>query len=180
MIPEKVFFTSGVGRHKERLESFELALRSAGIEKYNLVKVSSILPPKSRIVSREEGLEALKPGQIVFCVLSQNQSKEAGRLLSASVGCAVPRDRRMYGYLSEHHGFDEEEERAGAYAEDLAASMLATTLGIDLDPDKSYDERREIWKISGKIVKTRNVTQTARVGEDGRWVTVVAAAVFIV
>jgi arginine decarboxylase len=179
MIPKQVFFTRGVGRHKERLESFELALRSAGIEKFNLVKVSSILPPKCRIISREKGLEVLSPGELVFCVLSHNHSNEAQRLIAASVGCAIPKDRNMYGYLSEHHSFGEKEESAGEYAEDLAASMLATTLGIDFDPDKSYDERREIWKISGKIVKTRNVTQSARVGRGGKWTTVVAAAVFI-
>ncbi|NOZ76774.1 MAG: arginine decarboxylase, pyruvoyl-dependent [Euryarchaeota archaeon] len=179
MIPGKVFFTKGMGRHKERLESFELALRSAGIEKFNLVKVSSILPPHCRIIPKEEGLEELSPGQVVFCVLSENQSNEPHRLIAASVGCAVPKDRSMYGYLSEHHSFGEKEEKAGEYAEDLAASMLATTLGIDFDPDKSYDERREVWKISNRIVKTRNVTQSARVEKDGRWTTVVAAAVFV-
>lgn len=179
MIPKKIFFTRGVGRHKEKLESFELALRSAKIEKYNLVKVSSILPPNCKIVSGEKGLKELSPGQIVHCVMSENSSNEPRRLLAASVGCAIPSEKGLYGYLSEHHSFGETDDKAGAYAEDLAACMLATTLGIEFDPEKDYDERREVWRMSGKIVRTRNITQSAIVGPSGQWTTVIAAGVFI-
>lgn len=179
LIPKKVFFTRGVGRHKERLESFELALRDAGVEKFNLVRVSSIFPPGCKVVSREVGLRQLAPGEIVFCILSENQSNEPRRLLAASVGYAIPRDKNAYGYLSEHHSFGERDEQAGDYAEDLAASMLATTLGLDIDPDKAYDERKQVWKLSGQIVKTKNITQSAVVGKDGKWTTVLAAAVFV-
>lgn len=179
MVPKKLCFTKGVGRHKEKLESFEFALRDAGIEKFNLVRVSSILPPDCKIVSRERGLKELSTGQIVHCILSQNSSSEPRRLLAASIGCAIPADRNNYGYLSEHHSFGETEEKSGAYAEDLAASMLASTLGITLDLDKSWDERKEVWKVSGKIVRTRNTTQSAIVPKDGKWTTVLAAAVFI-
>lgn len=179
MVPKKLFFTKGVGKHKEKLESFEFALRNAGIEKFNLVKVSSILPPKCKIVSKEKGQKELEAGQIVYCVLSQTSSNEPRRLLAASIGCAIPSDRTNYGYLSEHHSFGEVEDKAGNYAEDLAASMLASTLGIDLDLNKSWDERKEVWKVSGKIVRTRNTTQSAIVPKDGKWTTVLAAAVFI-
>lgn len=179
MIPKKLFFTKGAGKHKEKLESFEFALRNAGIEKFNLVRVSSILPPECKIVSRKKGLKELSAGQIVYCVLSQNASNEPRRLLATSIGCAVPADRKNYGYLSEHHSFGEVDERAGAYAEDLAASMLASTLGIELDLDKSWDERKEVWKVSGKIVRTRSTTQSAIVPKDGRWTTVLSAAVFV-
>jgi len=179
VIPKNVFFTRGVGRHTEKLESFELALRNAGIEKFNIVRVSSILPPKCRIISRENGLKQLKPGQVIFCVLSENTSNEPNRLIAASIGCAIPADKNQYGYLSEHHSYGESENKAGDYAEDLAASMLATTLGIEFDVEKNYDERKEVWKMSGKIVRTRNVTQSAIVSKRGWWTTVVAAAVFL-
>jgi arginine decarboxylase len=179
LVPRRVFFTKGVGIHKERLESFELALRSAGIEKFNLVRVSSIFPPKCKIVSRATGLKGLYPGQILFCVLSENQSNEPNRLIAASIGCAIPTDKSQYGYLSEHHSFGEREAKAGDYAEDLAACMLATTLGIEFDADEQYDERKEVWKMSGKIVRTTNITQSAIVGKKGLWTTVIAAAVFL-
>lgn len=178
MVPKKLFFTKGVGRHKEKLASFELALRNAGIEKCNLVQVSSILPPNCKIISKEKGLQNLKPGDITFCVMARNETNEANRLVAASIGCAVPASRETYGYLSEHHGFGETDEQAGEYSEDLAASMLATTLGVEFNEDASYDEKKEIWKISDKIVKTTNITQSA-MGKNKIWTTVIAVAVFI-
>ncbi len=179
LVPKRMFFTRGVGRHKEKLSSYELALRDARIEKYNLVSVSSIFPPSCKIVPRNHDLDGLKPGQVVFCVMAKNATNEHNRLIAASVGCAIPSDRNAYGYLSEHHSFGETEQVAGDYAEDLAASMLASTLGVEFDPNVSYDEKREIWKISGKIVRTRNITQSAIGGKNGSWTTVLAAAIFL-
>ncbi|MDI6730490.1 MAG: arginine decarboxylase, pyruvoyl-dependent [Candidatus Altarchaeum sp.] len=179
MVPTKVFFTKGVGKNKEQLASFEAALRDAGIEKFNLVLVSSILPPKCKIVSKEDGLKKLMPGQIVFVVMSRNSSNEPNRMIATSVGCAVPTERTSYGYLSEHHSFGQTDESAGDYAEDLAASMLASTLGIEFDVNKNYDEKKEIWKMSGKIVKSTNITQSAKVDKNGLWTTVLVAAVFV-
>ncbi len=176
-VPRKVFFTKGVGRHREELQSFELALRDAGIEKFNLVSVSSIFPPGCEIIKKSEGLKLLKPGQIVFVVLSRLTSDEPRRLIAASIGCALPADRSSYGYLSEHHAFGQTERVAGEYAEDLAAAMLASTLGIEFDEDKSWDEKKEVWQISGKIYKSFNITQSAIVRNE--YTTVVAAAVFV-
>lgn len=178
-VPKRVFFTKGVGIHKEELTSFELALRDAGIEKFNLVQVSSIFPPAAKIVTKSVGLKKLSPGQIVFCVMSRLSSNEPRRLLAASVGCAIPTDRKLYGYLSEHHSYGESDTVAGDYAEDLAAAMLASTLGIELDENLGWDEKKEIYRISDKIVKTSNITQSAIVKSDGKFTTVVAAAVLV-
>ena len=60
MVPKKIFFTKGVGTHKEKLASFELALRDAGIAACNLILVSSILPPGCKKVSKEYGVYELK------------------------------------------------------------------------------------------------------------------------
>ena len=174
-VPRKVFFTKGVGMHKEELRSFELALRDAGIEKCNLVTVSSILPPRCKIISRSQGLRELVPGGITFCVLAKCSSNEPRRLIAASIGCAIPTEKSLYGYLSEHHAFGQTEKEAGDYAEDLAAAMLASTLGIEFDEDKSWDEKKEFYRISDKIVRTTNITQSCIVKSG--WV--LAAAVFI-
>lgn len=179
MVPKKVFFTKGGGVSKDRLSSFELALRSAGIEKCNLVYVSSIFPPNCEIVSKAEGIGLLKEGQITFCVMARNEVNEPNRLISAAIGLAVPNDRNNYGYLSEHHTFGEKGEVSGEYAEDLAATMLATTLGIPFDPSKAWDERKQIYKASGHIFKTTHTCQSAEGNKDGLWTTVIAAAVFI-
>jgi arginine decarboxylase len=179
MVPKKIFYTKGVGVHKEKLASFEMALRVAGLAHCNLVLVSSIFPPGCKIVSKEEGLKSLKPGEIVFAVYDRESNNEPNRLIAASVGVAIPADPSMHGYLSEHHSFGETDEKAGEYAEDLAASMLATTLGIEFDPELDWDEREQIFKMSGKIVRTTNITQSAVGNKDGLWTTVFAAAVFI-
>ncbi|MEO0084118.1 MAG: arginine decarboxylase, pyruvoyl-dependent [candidate division WOR-3 bacterium] len=179
ILPKKVFLTKGVGRHRDRLSSFEAALRDAGIERFNIVRVSSILPPGCKILSRQKGVQYLTSGEVIFCVISENATNEPHRLISASVGVAVPKEANQYGYLSEYHSFGETEAKAGDYAEDLAASMLATTLGVEFDPSLSWDERKEIWKISGKIVRTMNITQTAIGDKRGWWTTVIAAAVLL-
>lgn len=179
MIPTKIFFTKGVGIAKEQLSSFELALRSAGIEKFNLVSVSSILPPGCKKIPKEKGLECLKPGEIVYCVLARNATSEPNRLIAASIGCAVPADGTQYGYLSEHHSFGETEEKVSDYTEDLAASMLATTLGIEFSADAAWDDKEKVFKMSGKIIYTSNITQTAEGNKNGLWATVVAAAIFV-
>lgn len=186
-IPESMFLTKGKGVAKEKLTSFEMALREAGIAHLNLVRVSSILPPDCTIVQRkrydelyEEGIQAvLKPGAICHVVLAECQTNEPNRLIAASIGVARPGTGIQYGYLSEHHAFGQKAKVAGEYAEDLAATMLATTLGIEFDPDKDYDERKEIYRMSGKNVHSSEITQTAEGNKDGLWTTVIAAAVLL-
>lgn len=179
LVPKQVFFTKGVGKHAKRLQSFELALRKAGIEKCNLVRVSSILPPDCRITSKQRGLAQLCPGQVTFVVLAEASTNEPSRLVSAGIGLAQPADGDQYGYISEHHGFGMKENRVADLVEDMAATMLATTLGIEFDPETAYDDRKEIYRMSGKIVRSRACVQTAEGDKHGLWTTVVAAAVFL-
>ena len=63
-LPNEMFFTTGIGHHKDKLTSFELALRDAGIAQFNIVRVSSIFPPHCKIISKQEGLAKLQDGQI--------------------------------------------------------------------------------------------------------------------
>jgi len=168
MVPAKVFLTKRVGVHKDKLASFELALRDAGIEKCDVVCVSSIFPPNSKIISREEGLKNLNSGEVTYCVMARNESNEPNRLISASIGLAIPKDSNQYGYLSEHHAFGEKGEKSGEYTEDLAATMLATTLGVEFNPDTAWEEREQVYKSSGHIFKTMNITQSAECNKGGR------------
>ena len=174
-----MFFTKGVGRHKDYLQSFELALRDAGIEKCNIVTVSSIFPPGCKRIPKDDGLKILQPGAITFCVMARNATNEPNRLIAASIGVAQAADETQYGYLSEHHPYGETDERAGEYAEDLAATMLASTLGVQFDPNTAWDEREKIYKMSGKIVRTFNVTQSAEGDKHGLWTTVLSSAVLL-
>ena len=160
LLPKKIFFATGVGTHRENLESFEEALRDAGIEKFNLVTVSSILPPNCEIIAKDEGLTQLLPGEIVFCIMSKQASNEPNRRISASLGCAIPKNPHEFGYISEHHAFGETTESSGAYAEKLASSMYET------------------WTDS-KPKETYNVATSAVVGVDNSWTTVLSVAVFL-
>ena len=178
-VPTKIFFTKGVGRHKEYLTSFELALRNAGIEICNLVTVSSIFPTNCKRITKEDGLKELNPGQITFAVMARNSTNEPNRLIAASIGVAIPADSNQYGYLSEHHPFGETEKVAGEYAEDLAATMLATTLGVEFNPDTDWSERENIYKMSGKIVRSYNITQSAEGDKNGLWTTVLSAGILL-
>ena len=176
--PARVFLTKGIGVHRHALTAFELALRDADIEQQNLVYVSSILPPRCELIPRELGVAALKPGDITFCVMARVETNEPGRHIHASVGLARPADPETYGYISEHHGFGQMAEQSGDHAEDLAASMLASTLGLDLDPAVAWNERKRIYEHSHLIIDSLSVTSSAECDADGRWTCVVAAAVF--
>lgn len=178
-VPTKIFFTKGVGRHKDYLSSFEAALRNAGIEKCNLVMVSSIYPPGCRRITKQDGLREIGAGQITFAVMARNSTNEPNRLIASSIGVAIPADGHQYGYLSEYHPFGVKEKIAGDYAEDLAAQMLATTLGVEFDSETDWNEREQVFKMSSKIVKTFNITQTAEGDKKGLWTTVIAAAILL-
>ncbi len=177
-IPKECFFTKGNGRHAQKLMSFELALRDAGIEKQNLVRVSSIYPTSCKIIPSKEGILKLRPGQITFCVLAEAATDEPNRLICSGLGLAIPKNH-AHGYIAEHHGFGMSEKRTEDLCEDLAATMLATTLGIPFDADKAWDEREQQYQMSGEIVKTRAVVQTAEGDKSGLWTSVLSCLVFI-
>jgi arginine decarboxylase len=111
--------------------------------------------------------------------MARSSTSEPNRLISSAVGLAVPKDREHYGYISEHHSFGETARKAGDYAEDLAATMLATTLGIAFDPDEAYDSRKQVYKASRYIFTSRNICQSAEGNKHGKWTTVIAAAVML-
>lgn len=158
LVPEKLFFTSGVGRHADHLVSFGMALRDAGIEHLNLVTVSSIVPPGCLIIPKAEGIPELASGEIAFVVLSRNATDEPDRLISASIGCALPRDAGRFGYLAEYHTSSKNKDETLKYASDLAAEMC-TTLSDD------------------GTTKRTGVARDAVSGQG--WTTAVCAAVFL-
>ena len=175
-VPRKVFLTKGVGYHKEKLASFEMALRNAKIASYNIVEVSSILPPGCTFITVNEGVKELTPGQILHVVLSKNATNEPHRLIGASVGVAIPKDKKMYGYLSEHHSFGENEQQAGDYAEELAETMLTTILEVK---DTELTGKAKYLESIKKMIRTRNITQTAIGEKNSLWTTVIAASVLL-
>jgi arginine decarboxylase len=178
-MPKECFFTKGVGRHQQKLMSFELALRDAGIEKQNLVRVSSIYPVSCKIISKNDGLPKLRPGQVTFCILAEAATDEPNRLVCAGIGLAIPKNH-VHGYIAEHHGYGMTEKKTEELCEDLAATMLATTLGIPFDADKAWNEREQQYQMSGEFVKTRAFVQTAEGDKMGLWTSVISAVMLII
>ena len=178
-IPKRVFLTRGVGTHRHQLSAFEYALRDADIEQQNLVSVSSILPSQCELIPRDVGIAVLSPGEVTFCVLARAETNEPGRRIAAGIGLARPKSTAHYGYISEHHAFGMSEGETGEYVEDLAATMLASTLGIEFNPDAAWDERKRVYELSDLIVDTHSIVAAAEGAPRGDWTCVVAAAVFL-
>jgi arginine decarboxylase len=178
-IPKRVFLTRGVGTHRHQLSAFEYALREADIEQQNLVSVSSILPPQCELIPSQVGIAALSPGEITFCVMARAETNEPGRRIAAGIGLALPKDSAHYGYISEHNAFGMSEPETGEYVEDLAATMLSSTLGIEFDPNAAWDERKLVYQMSNLIVDTHSIAVAAQGAPRGDWTCVVAAAVFL-
>ena len=177
-LPTSMFLTKGIGVHRHQLTSFELALRDADIEQQNLVSISSILPPHCKLIPREEGITTLRPGEITFSVLARTETNEPGRRIHASIGLARPADPEMYGYIAEHHGCGMTADQSGEYTEDLAATMLASTLGIEFDPSAAWNERKKLYENTQLIIESLSITAAAQGDETGLWTCAVAAAVF--
>ena len=177
-LPTSVFLTKGIGVHRHQLTAFELALREADIEQQNLVAISSIVPPRCKLIPREEGIAALRAGEITFSVLARAETNEPGRRIHASIGLARPVDPNMYGYIAEHHGFGMAAEESGEYSEDLAATMLASTLGIEFDPSAAWNERKKVYEHSQLIIDSSSITAAAKGDQSGLWTCAVATAVF--
>lgn len=176
-VPRKCFLTRGVGVHREKLVSFEMALRDARIAPFNLVPVSSILPPHCELVDVAEGLSHLSPGEIVFCVLAREATNQPGKVVFGSIGMAIPANPDQHGYISEHHGFGQTEQAARAYAEELADVMLTTALGIPTPASmQSNGDAGSADPRSG--IRKKSIAQSAIGNADGDWTTVVAAVVF--
>jgi arginine decarboxylase len=152
--------------------SFEMALRDAGIAHLNLLKVSSIVPPRCQRVEREEGLRYVRPGQIVPVVMAEIATREPGRRIVASIGAALPRDDSRHGFLAEYQAFDQTEAEAARRAEHLAATMLLTALG--------YHEVPESLRRAEDLPLTLWTATCSAEGQGGDvWTTVVAVAVLL-
>ena len=177
-IPKCAFLTRGIGTHRHLLTAFEYALRAADIEQQNLVTVSSILPPGCELITPAAGIATLSPGEITFCVMARAETNEPGRRIAAGIGLARPKDPARYGYISEHHGFGMTEVEIRDYVEDLAATMLASTLGIEFNADAAWDERKRVYEMSDLIVDSLSVTAVAEGAANGDWTCAGAATVF--
>ena len=124
-----------------------------------------------------EGRKYLNNGQIIFAVMAKSSTNEPNPdEQHDSLDPAMIINTVIYQNTIQ---LGETAQKSGDYAEDMAMEMLATSLGLTEDPSLTWNEREEQWRLSGKIYKTQNFTQSAEGHKDGLWTTVLSAAVFV-
>src|SRR5687767_4361245 len=59
----KIHLASGIGTGPTKLAAFDAALNHVGIANYNLLRLSSVVPPKSELILHEETIpKEIMPG----------------------------------------------------------------------------------------------------------------------
>ncbi len=141
MIPKAFFVTSGKALSMvSRLNTFDLALKDAGIAQCNLVSVSSIIPPNCE----ETALRTLPVGSITYAVISKAEGK--GEMISAGIAWGVG-ERDGSGVVAEAYG--KMDEATARKKLDKKIQEMANIRGIKLGevkyrietldvPDNSY------------------------------------------
>lgn len=182
LVATKVFLAKGVGVAEKKLTSRELALTDAGIEKVNLIKASSIIPPGCEIIPQSVGKELLTIGQIAFAITAECSTNEPHKLIAASIGIAKPDDESEYGFFTEieqEEGYGKTEEKASEEVMQLAIHNLAMSWRVPFDPKKDFDPKKSLYRIKNKNVRVSHMTQTTFGDKDGLHTTVFVAAVFL-
>jgi arginine decarboxylase len=132
-------------------------MRQAGVAECNLVKVSSILPPGTRIISRDEGVGLLRPGNIVFAIIAQAETDEPHQRITPAIAWANPDRRGMPGYIAEVeedlcHG--KTDRTAADEVGEEAITILAEKLRTKVDPKQKWDRRKTSTRIGSTNVET--------------------------
>ena len=180
IVPNKFFFTKGVGVHEKDMRAFEEALRDAGVHTCNFIKTSSVIPPGCKLISKEEGKRLLKPGQITFAIIAQSETNEPGQRVVAGIGMAQPKDPKLYGYLTEV------EEAIGRTDEDVEEDVIEMALGNlvtewnpKFDGASSYRKGKKNYKLEGRDIIVDSMVQSAEGAEKNQYTVVLVLVVFI-
>ena len=182
LVPTKVFLTKGVGIAEKQLTSRELAMTDAGVEKVNMIKASSIIPPGCEFITPAEGKELLSIGQMAFAIMAEATTNEPHKLIAAGIGIAKPDDENEYGFFTEieqDQGYGKTEEKAAEEVMELAIHNLALSWRAPFDPKKDFDPKKKLYRIKEKNVRVSHMTQTTFGDKDGLYTTVFVAAVFL-
>ncbi len=99
-LPDKFALVAGSGEGKSELTAFDAALLAAGLGNYNLVKMSSIMPPGARVSDRLR--EEVPPGSLLPVAYGFFTSDRPGEVISAAVAAGLT--GTTYGVIMEHKG----------------------------------------------------------------------------
>ena len=103
-----IHITTGKGYGKTLISAFDAALKNAGVYNYNLVKLSSIIPPASAIKIAKYKANPLNYGDRLYVVKAEYRSRESGKYIGAAMGWYQTGDGR--GVFVEHEEIGETKE----------------------------------------------------------------------
>ena len=185
-VPPRVFFTSGTGTHRLERVAIQHAMQQAGVSQCNLVKVSSVLPPDTQIISRQQGLRLLTPGNVVFAVIAQAETNEPSQRITPAVAWAKPKKPGVPGVIAEvednlTHG--KNEETAADEVGEEAITILGETLGTRVDAKRKWDRRRKTLRIGSTTVEigwlAASIEGPEQKGGEADFAAAIVLAVFV-
>ncbi len=135
--PTRYFMACGCAEGVTELNAFDAALLSAGVGDTNLVRVSSILPPRCVEVASID----LPPGALVPTAYACVSSDKPGEVITAAVAVALPEDEAHPGLIMEYHG-----HAPGEQVEEEARRMAAAGMEV------RGKEIREIRSVAAEHV----------------------------
>ncbi len=104
---KKVYITSGIGQGDTYLSAFDNALADAGIANYNLIYLSSIIPPGWKTQVGKLKTEDKEYGKKLYVVMARQDEKVSGKEAWAGLGWSQNGDGR--GLFVEHKGKSKKE-----------------------------------------------------------------------
>lgn len=117
----------GTGAASTPLAAFDAALRGAGVGDFNLVRLSSIIPPGSVVEPRSPERPAGTFGDIMFCVYAEGYTETPGETAWAGISWARNRDGSGSGLMVEQHG--ETQESVECALRESLSSLIASRPG---------------------------------------------------
>ena len=130
----KIYLSSGIGTGPTRLSAFDAALNNAGIANYNLIRLSSVIPPKTKLIPLDSQIPAdIVPGKWghrLYIVMAEERVDTPNSEAWAGIGW-VQDKKTGKGLFVEHEGKSEKSVRRNI-TQSLEALMA--TRNVDFGP----------------------------------------------
>jgi len=151
-IPTKFFITKGSGQSNygsgagdpHEAGSYDAALCEAGIENYNIVKYTSVMPTNVKEITKNNGLKKLEWGCVLESIMAQMNTSKGNRGTAAVLLSQVydKKGKHLGGFACEY---------MGVHGLDYAKTLL-------LNDVKEMMERRN-YGNKWKIIKDKKVSK---------------------
>lgn len=123
--PKHVLVGSGRGEGNYPLLAFDLGLQDAGVGNLNLMRVTSVFPPRAELHFIEYNDPHLpEPGALTPCVYSRHDGSH-GDLIGCAIAVGIPDDPQFNGLIFETSGFGPGDQFAKDATSMVEQAMIA-------------------------------------------------------